>query len=47
VGVRPGKRGLAHDVPVFFVDPAGRIAERSADLELTPEAALARIKTLL
>jgi protein SCO1/2 len=47
VGVGPGKRGLAHDVPVFFVDPAGRIAERSADLELTPEAALARIKTLL
>jgi protein SCO1/2 len=47
VGVGPGARGLAHDVPVFFVDSRGRVAARVTDLEMTPDAALARLRPLL
>lgn len=43
----PGARGLAHDTPVLFVDAAGRVVERHRDLELTPEAAVAKLKKLL
>jgi protein SCO1/2 len=47
VGVGPGKRGLAHDIPVIFVDPRGRIASRSTDIEMSPDTALATLKALV
>jgi protein SCO1/2 len=47
IGTAPGPRGLAHDVPLLFVDPAGRIVERRTDLELRPEVGVARLRKLL
>ena len=47
VGSAPGKRGLAHDTPVLFVDAAGRVVERHEDLELPPEAAVAKLRKVL
>ena len=47
VGSAPVKRGLAHDTPVLFVDAAGRVVDRHEDLELRPEAAVAKIRRLL
>jgi protein SCO1/2 len=46
VTTAPGKKGLAHDAPVLFVDAAGRIVERHRDAVLDPDAAIARIKKL-
>jgi protein SCO1/2 len=47
VGTAPGKRGLAHDAPILFVDPAGRIVERRVDLELAPDPVLALLRRLV
>jgi protein SCO1/2 len=47
IGTAPGQRGLAHDVPLLFVDPAGRIVERRTDLEVQPDAGVARLRQLL
>lgn len=47
VGTAPGKRGLAHDTPVLFVDGAGRVVERHRALELPADTALAKIRRLL
>jgi protein SCO1/2 len=47
IGVAPGRHGLAHDVPLLFVDPDGRIVERRTDLELAPDAGVARLRKLV
>lgn len=46
VGTAPGKRGLAHDAPIIFVDATGRIAERVDALALVPEQAVATLRKL-
>jgi protein SCO1/2 len=46
VGTAPGKRGLAHDAPVIFVDARGRVVERQDALALVPDRALATLRRL-
>jgi protein SCO1/2 len=47
IGTAPGKRGLAHDTPILFVDPAGQVVERHDDLELDPARAVATLRRLV
>lgn len=46
VGTASGKRRLAHDVPVLFVDPRGRIRERQDAIALTPDRAVETLRKL-
>ncbi len=46
VGTAPGKRGLAHDAPIIFVDPRGRLVDRQDPLALVPAQALATLQKL-
>jgi protein SCO1 len=46
VGTAPGKRGLAHESPIIFVDMRGRIVERQDALALVPERTIATLRKL-
>jgi protein SCO1 len=42
-----GSRGLAHDVPILFVDARGRVVEHHRDLTLDPEDVVAKLRKLV
>jgi protein SCO1/2 len=46
VGTAPGKRGLAHDAPIIFVDARGRLVQREDALALVPDQAVATLRKL-
>jgi protein SCO1/2 len=46
VTTAPGQRGLAHDAPILFVDPRGRIRERQDAVALAPDRAVETLRKL-
>jgi protein SCO1 len=46
VETAPGRRALAHDTPIFFVDPRGRVSERQDPVALVPDQAIATLRRL-